>query len=121
LNLLIDLQRASSATIAARARGEAQTLQRVAQLRREGLWSIKRLPKLVEPERAKSHWDFLLDEVVWMATDFQQERRWKGNAARKVSFLFLFVFLFWFLSCFSITVLTSFLFLFFVIYLLIQI
>ena len=64
LNLLIESKQQNSKTIAERAKHEAQILQRISQLRKEGLWSIKRLPKLVEPQRVKTHWDFLLDEMV---------------------------------------------------------
>lgn len=72
-------------SIAECAKHEAQILQRISQLRKEGLWSIKRLPKLVEPARPKTHWDYLLDEMVWMSTDFSQERKWKINTCRKIS------------------------------------
>ena len=72
-------------SIAERAKHEAQILQRISQLRKEGLWSIKRLPKLVEPARPKTHWDFLLDEMTWMSTDFQQERKWKKNCSKKLA------------------------------------
>jgi hypothetical protein len=72
-------------SIAERAKHEAQILQRISQLRKDGLWSIKRLPKLVEPPHPKTHWDYLLDEMTWMSTDFQQERRWKKNCSRKLS------------------------------------
>lgn len=71
-------------SIAERAKHEAQILQRISQLRKEGLWSIKRLPKLVEPARPKTHWDFVLDEMTWMSTDFQQERKWKKNCSKKL-------------------------------------
>lgn len=64
LNLLIENSQTSSKVIAERAKNEAQVLQKITQLRKEGLWSIKRLPKLVEPQRIKTHWDFLLDEMV---------------------------------------------------------
>lgn len=63
---------------------ENQIHQRIADLRKEGLWSLRRLPKLQEAPRPKSHWDYLLEEMQWMATDFAQERRWKVAAARKV-------------------------------------
>ncbi|CAM8973554.1 unnamed protein product [Rhodiola kirilowii] len=33
----------------------------------------------------KSHWDFLLEEVAWLANDFIQERLWKMNAAAQIS------------------------------------
>ena len=65
-------------------------MQRIAELRREGLWSARRLPKVQEPPRNKTHWDYLLEEAQWLATDFVQERRWKKAAARKVSLGFLF-------------------------------
>lgn len=71
--------------MAERAKHEACILQRISELRKQGLWSIKRLPKLVEPARAKTHWDYLLDECSWMATDFEQERRWKQAGARKIA------------------------------------
>lgn len=63
---------------------EAHVVQRIAELQRDGLWSEKRLPKVAEPPRAKSHWDYLLEEMVWLAADFAQERKWKKNSARKV-------------------------------------
>lgn len=42
-----------------------------------------RLPKLAEPQRIKTHWDFLLEEMQWLAADFANERKWKKSAARK--------------------------------------
>lgn len=59
-------------------------MQKVAELRKEGLWSSKRLPKVQEPPRAKAHWDYLIEEMIWLATDFAQERKWKKAAAKKV-------------------------------------
>jgi E1A-binding protein p400 len=78
-------QKENRLTIAERAKHDASILNRIMQLRRDGLWSIKRLPKLVEPQRPKSHWDFLLDEMMWMSTDFIQERKWKKNVSRKLA------------------------------------
>lgn len=37
----------------------------------------RQLPRLSMPLRQKSHWDYLLEEMKWMATDFAQERNWK--------------------------------------------
>lgn len=76
---------AAKPTMVERAKHEASILQRISVLRKQGLWSIKRLPKLVEPSRPKTHWDYLLDECSWMATDFEQERRWKLAGAKKIS------------------------------------
>ncbi|KAM9330868.1 E1A-binding protein p400-like [Gastrophryne carolinensis] len=58
--------------------------QRIAELRKEGLWSLRRLPKVQEPSRVKSHWDYLLEEMQWMAADFAQERMWKIASAKKL-------------------------------------
>ncbi|KXG22683.1 chromatin modification-related protein EAF1 B isoform X1 [Sorghum bicolor] len=35
-------------------------------------------------KRRKSHWDFVLEEMAWMANDFMQERLWKSVAAAQV-------------------------------------
>ncbi|KAG0717329.1 Helicase domino [Chionoecetes opilio] len=66
-----------------KARQEAYVMQRIASLRKDGLWSEKRLPKVQEPPRAKAHWDYLLEEMVWLSADFAQERKWKKAAAKK--------------------------------------
>ncbi|KAI1293878.1 Helicase domino [Halotydeus destructor] len=73
----------SQEQIVERAKQEAHVVQRIAELRKEGLWSLKRLPKVQEPPRAKAHWDYLLEEMSWLATDFAQERKWKKTAAKK--------------------------------------
>ncbi|KAK0093865.1 hypothetical protein PV326_012451 [Microctonus aethiopoides] len=62
---------------------EAYVMQRITELQREGLWSERRLPKVQEPARTKAHWDYLLEEMVWLAADFAQERKWKKAAAKK--------------------------------------
>ena len=66
-----------------KAKQEAYVMQRVSELQRDGLWSEKRLPKVQEPQRPKVHWDYLLEEMVWLSTDFAQERKWKKSAAKK--------------------------------------
>lgn len=74
----------SQEDIAQQARKEQEILHRVSELRKQGLWSASRLPKVHEPPRKKAHWDYLLEEMQWLATDFAQEKRWKRNMARKV-------------------------------------
>lgn len=37
------------------------------------------------PPRRKTQWDYLLEEMRWMATDFKQERGWKMARARSLS------------------------------------
>jgi len=63
---------------------EAQVLEKVSELRKKGMWSIRRLPKAVEPPHGKAHWDYVLEEMQWLANDFAQERKWKKAGARKV-------------------------------------
>uniref|UniRef100_A0A7G3AY70 Putative snf2 family dna-dependent atpase n=1 Tax=Lutzomyia longipalpis TaxID=7200 RepID=A0A7G3AY70_LUTLO len=66
-----------------KAKQEVYVMQRISELQREGLWAEKRLPKLQEPSRPKAHWDYLLEEMVWLSADFAQERKWKKAAAKK--------------------------------------
>jgi hypothetical protein len=44
-----------------------------------------KLPAAPEPKRAKTHWDNVLLEMVWLAKEFQRERRWKLNTAKRVA------------------------------------
>ncbi|KAH0625361.1 hypothetical protein JD844_014818 [Phrynosoma platyrhinos] len=77
-------QDSSQEKLAEQIKLENQVHQRIAELRKEGLWSLRRLPKLQEAPRPKSQWDYLLEEMQWMATDFAQERRWKMATAKKM-------------------------------------
>lgn len=67
-----------------KAKQEAYVASRVAELARAGLWAERRLPRVMEPPRPKSHWDYLLEEMAWLAQDFAHERKWKKQAAKKV-------------------------------------
>lgn len=73
----------SQDSFSVKVRQEVYVMQRVSELQRDGMWSEKRLPKVQEPQRPKAHWDYLLEEMVWLATDFAQERKWKKAAAKK--------------------------------------
>lgn len=68
-----------------RSKFEVHVVTRIRQLRKQGLWSAKRLPKVMEAPRRKSHWDYVLEEMAWMATDFAQELRWKKAAAKMLA------------------------------------
>lgn len=70
-----------------RAKHEAAVTARIAELRKQGLWSAKRLPKLQEPPRPKTHWDYLLEEMRWLSSDFDAERKWKRKAAKKCALM----------------------------------
>ena len=43
------------------------------------------LPLGAEPPRNKTHWDYVLQEAMWMSGDFQREKRWKVKVAKKIS------------------------------------
>lgn len=38
-----------------------------------------------EPRRPKTHWDHVLEEMAWLSKDFESERKWKLNQAKKVA------------------------------------
>eukprot|EP00890_Picochlorum_soloecismus_P002969 jgi/Picsp_1/3673/NSC_06510-R1_swr1 complex snf2 family dna-dependent atpase len=44
-----------------------------------------RLPAAAEPKRAKSHWDHVLEEMSWLAKEFQKERKWKIQNAKRLA------------------------------------
>ena len=62
-------------------------MHRIEELRKQGLWSIRRLPKIQEPVRPKVHWDYLLEEMEWLASDFHHEARFKRTGTKKVAFI----------------------------------
>ena len=45
---------------------------------------VRRMTRYAEPPRKKTHWDYLLQEMEWMANDFRHERKWKMANAKKV-------------------------------------
>jgi len=63
---------------------EATVLDKIAILKQNGMWSREALPKLMEPFRIKSHWDYLLEEVQWLSVDMKNRLHWKILAARTV-------------------------------------
>ncbi|KIY43620.1 hypothetical protein FISHEDRAFT_78465 [Fistulina hepatica ATCC 64428] len=54
-----------------------RTLDRVEYCKDYGRWSFRQPKKQRHPASAKSHHDYLLDEMKWMRTDFREERKWK--------------------------------------------
>ncbi|CAL9186309.1 protein PHOTOPERIOD-INDEPENDENT EARLY FLOWERING 1-like isoform X1 [Musa acuminata AAA Group] len=38
-----------------------------------------------EPPRPKTHWDHVIEEMVWLSKDFESERKWKLAQAKKVA------------------------------------
>ncbi|OAG39094.1 hypothetical protein AYO21_06645 [Fonsecaea monophora] len=61
---------------------ECRILKRLYQLQEKQRWPLRQYKRADEAARPTSHWDFLLDHMKWMRTDFREERKWKLAAAR---------------------------------------
>jgi E1A-binding protein p400 len=72
-----------------RVKHESEILKRIDELKSNGKWSNQRLVKFLEPKKRKTHWDYLLDEMRWLAEDFAHEKRWKQMMAKKLSLAIL--------------------------------
>ena len=65
-----------------KARAEADILKRISDLQSQGLWLGKKMTKNQE-ERGKYHWDFVIEEMVWLSGVVQQELKTKKMLAKK--------------------------------------
>ncbi|KAJ3728687.1 hypothetical protein C8R42DRAFT_654457 [Lentinula raphanica] len=56
------------------------------ELLKQGRWSFRQ-PKKQRTSGGitKTHWDYLMDEMKWMRTDFREERKWKMALAYNLS------------------------------------
>lgn len=68
-----------------RGKHETHILKRIEELKSDGKWTNQRLAKCLEPNKRKTHWDYLLDEMRWLAEDFLLEKRWKQAMAKKIA------------------------------------
>lgn len=62
------------------SKGPRSKLEHEARSRRQ-----KALEGPREPPRPKSHWDHVLEEMVWLSKDFESERKWKLAQAKRVA------------------------------------
>ncbi|KAA8492875.1 Protein PHOTOPERIOD-INDEPENDENT EARLY FLOWERING 1 [Porphyridium purpureum] len=53
--------------------------------KRNAALARERLPPQPVPPRAKTHWDYVLDEMSWMSTDYREEFKWRNSARRRVN------------------------------------
>ncbi|KAG2020430.1 hypothetical protein CC2G_005773 [Coprinopsis cinerea AmutBmut pab1-1] len=63
-----------------------RTAERIEVLKSQARWGLRQIKK----QRGvggllKTHWDYLLDEMKWMRTDFREERKWKLAVAYQLS------------------------------------
>jgi chromatin modification-related protein VID21 len=64
---------------------ECRILKRLYQLQERGRWALRQTKRAEEAPRPTSHWDFVVDQVKWMRTDFREERKWKLVAASEMA------------------------------------
>lgn len=62
------------------SRGPRSKLDHETRTRRQ-----KALEAPKEPRRPKTHWDHVLEEMIWLSKDFEAERKWKLVQAKKVA------------------------------------
>ncbi|KAJ1850695.1 chromatin modification- protein VID21, partial [Coemansia sp. RSA 486] len=62
-----------------------RVMERIEELKEKGKWSFWQPQKHRAPPRGKAHWDYVLDEVVWMQADFCEERKLRVALAKMVS------------------------------------
>lgn len=54
-----------------------KAMARIDELKQAGLWSFRQPKRSRGPMERKTHWDFMLEEMRWLQTDFREERKWK--------------------------------------------
>ena len=62
---------------------EDKVLQRAERIKED--MAQLRLSAAPEPKRGKTHWDNMLQEMSWLAKEFQKERRWKIQSAKRLA------------------------------------
>jgi len=66
---------------------ESSILLEIQELQRKGLWSKSNVAnkRFLEPPRIKSHWDFVLSEMMWYQEDMMKEQKAKILNAKRIS------------------------------------
>ncbi|KAL9655589.1 hypothetical protein ABK040_002253 [Willaertia magna] len=64
---------------------EEKIKEEIKEMQKKGLWMPQSVGQKVgkEPKRNRTHWDFLLKEMEYIAKDFHEEQKWKLSAAKK--------------------------------------
>lgn len=69
----------------AQRRVEDQILREAAEIQQRNLESAKaRLPKQPEPPRSKTHQDYFRESIIWLATDYREQFKWKATARSRI-------------------------------------
>jgi len=69
--------------ISDKARHEADIVKRITDMQGDGLWTGKKLVKKDQNVKQKAHWDFVLEEMTWLAQVVQLEIKTKKANAKK--------------------------------------
>lgn len=54
-----------------------RAMMRMEDMKQQGLWSFRQPKRVKGRVERKTHWDYVLEEMRWMQTDFREERKWK--------------------------------------------
>ena len=54
-----------------------KAMARIEELQEQGQWSFRQPKRVRDPVERKSHWDYMLEEMRWLQTDYREERKWK--------------------------------------------
>lgn len=60
-------------------------MEQIDHLKQDSMWSLKQIKPQVMPPREKCQWDYMLEEMEWLAVDFREERKWKICTAYKLA------------------------------------
>ncbi|KAJ3274176.1 chromatin modification- protein VID21 [Terramyces sp. JEL0728] len=52
-------------------------MDQIDHLKQDSMWSLKQIKPQPVPGRVKCQWDYMLEEMEWLAVDFMEERKWK--------------------------------------------
>jgi helicase SWR1 len=64
---------------------EERILREAVEIQQRNLESAKnRLPKQPEPPRSKTHHDYFCESIIWLATDYREQFKWKASARGRI-------------------------------------
>lgn len=62
-----------------------KAMARIDELKNQGAWSFRQPKRVRGPPERKTHWDYMLDEMRWLQTDYREERKWKIAVAHELA------------------------------------
>ena len=77
------IQSTNATLIRRKQLNEEKIRKKVTELQKRQKWSGDRMGRIAEIPRNFTHWDFLLEEMIWLSNDFLYERKKKISLAKK--------------------------------------